>query len=248
MPGDIDSIDQGCLHSSEEEEDEEQVDEGVALDSSGSRPLLLDSEEEDDQDLEVKQEPDLQLYQPSLLPQHQQHFSPHLLPLQAGRKQHTPPTVFSNASFGTGQEEGSDVFAKAPFLRHPVPAQEPDIFLQAPFGRRKETARGLQQHPQPCVQHPVRSAVHLPGHEQAYLGQAPSHPIRPQALAKYSRHFEAPLSQSLMGVQHPLPSGARLGAMGPSPAGPWPCWTTEAVAVDPFVAAPFHHKGPQEKL
>ncbi|XP_023658143.2 AP2-associated protein kinase 1-like isoform X5 [Paramormyrops kingsleyae] len=248
VPGDIDSIDQGCLHSSEEEDDEEQVDEGVALDSSGSRPLLLDSEEEEDQVPEVEQEPDHQFYQPSLLPQHQQHFSPHLLPLQPGRKHHTPPNVFSNAPFGTGQEEGSDVFAKAPFPRHPVPAQEPDIFLQAPFGRRMETARGLQQHSQPCVQHPVRSAVHLPGHEQAYLGQAPSHPIHPQALAKYSRHFEAPLPQSLMGVQHPLPSGARLGAMGPSPAGPLPSWTTEAVAVDPFIAAPFHHKGPQEKL
>nr|XP_023658143.1 AP2-associated protein kinase 1-like isoform X5 [Paramormyrops kingsleyae] len=248
VPGDIDSIDQGCLHSSEEEDDEEQVDEGVALDSSGSRPLLLDSEEEEDQVPEVEQEPDHQFYQPSLLPQHQQHFSPHLLPLQPGRKHHTPPNVFSNTPFGTGQEEGSDVFAKAPFPRHPVPAQEPDIFLQAPFGRRMETARGLQQHSQPCVQHPVRSAVHLPGHEQAYLGQAPSHPIHPQALAKYSRHFEAPLPQSLMGVQHPLPSGARLGAMGPSPAGPLPSWTTEAVAVDPFIAAPFHHKGPQEKL
>lgn len=254
-----------CVHSSEEEEKEDEEgrrratsDENRdALDSSGCRPLLQDSEEEEEEQQrqranQEKQQPSPQLYQ---LPFSQQ--QPTQLQLapslpssdlhQPGREAELVADVFSKAPFRIGREEADDVFAKAPFPRFPSPAQQqPDVFLQAPFGK-KECVGGLQQAPQPRMPHPVLTAGHAAAPEQAFLGQVAPRPFRPQALAKYSRHFEAPIPQQPVAAHRVVSNVSRQAAVGSVPVGPLHSWTSEVTAVDPFVSAPFHLKGPQEK-
>lgn len=204
-PGDS-KTDAGCAHSSDEDEEEEahkqeQQDaeatdgDGAVLDCSGSRPLLLDSEDEEEQGA------------PS---------TPHSSP-SAFAHNHSEPAkgsevtadVFSKAPFPVLQEDTYDVFANAPFPRAPPAApQQPDVFSQAPFAKKKEAA------------HPPAAEAHAVPHERGVLGQVTPQPFRPQALAKYSRHFEGPV---------------------PSPPAP------THRAADPFVSAPFHFKAPQEK-
>ncbi|KAJ8379989.1 hypothetical protein SKAU_G00007670 [Synaphobranchus kaupii] len=264
--------DPSCVHSSEEEEKEDEEDEegqggGTsdgerdALDCSGSRPLLQDSEEEEEQQRQrANQEQQQPSHQPQqLLPQpfqlpfsHQQPAQPQLaltLPCSSssevphpGREPELITDVFSKAPFRIGREEGDDVFANAPFLRPPA-QQQTDVFLQAPFGK-KESIGGLHQ---PRVQHPVLAAVQPTAPEQAFLGQVTPRPFRPQALAKYSRHFEAPIPQQPVAAHRVVSNVSRQAAVGSVPVGPRQSWTSEVSPVDPFVSAPFHLKGPQEK-
>ncbi|XP_029112408.1 AP2-associated protein kinase 1-like isoform X6 [Scleropages formosus] len=253
LPGNGGSMDQACMHSSEEEEEDQGDGEGMTLDSSGSRPLLLDSEEEEDQiqGAEHKQllqhplsQPSLVPHQHSLYPQIQQHASPLLSSIpQLYSEQNVPLDVFLKAPFRAGQAEASDVFANAPFPRPPVPTQEPDVFLQAPFGRRKELTSSVKLGHHLQIQPPPSG--HLTGYQYAVLGQGLPHTIRPEALAKYSRYFDAPVSQQIAGTAVP---NSRFVPESSTPVGPLPPWTEEASPVDPFVAAPFHLKGPQEKL
>uniref|UniRef100_A0A3B4GGS0 non-specific serine/threonine protein kinase n=1 Tax=Pundamilia nyererei TaxID=303518 RepID=A0A3B4GGS0_9CICH len=198
---------EGCVHSSDEDEekeahkDEQEDGEGIEShiaphDCSGSRPLLQDSEDEEDQG------PQLALH-PSL---------------------HSD--IFSKAPFLIAQEDTSDVFANAPFPRGPLAAQQQqqlDVFSQAPFGKRKEP-KGAQ---------PKTSYPHQP--------------FRPQALAKYSRHFEGPVPQQPAAAHRVASNASKQAAVASVPAGPLHSWTSDVSAVDPFVSAPFHLKAPQEK-
>uniref|UniRef100_A0A3Q4N7N6 non-specific serine/threonine protein kinase n=1 Tax=Neolamprologus brichardi TaxID=32507 RepID=A0A3Q4N7N6_NEOBR len=198
---------EGCVHSSDEDEekeahkDEQEDGEGIEShiaphDCSGSRPLLQDSEDEEDQG------PQLALH-PSL---------------------HSD--IFSKAPFLIAQEDTSDVFANAPFPRGPLAAQQQqqlDVFSQAPFGKRKEP-KGAQ---------PKTSYPHQP--------------FRPQALAKYSRHFEGPVPQQPAAAHRAASNASQQAAVASVPAGPLHSWTSDVSAVDPFVSAPFHLKAPQEK-
>ncbi|XP_077377302.1 AP2-associated protein kinase 1 isoform X6 [Festucalex cinctus] len=168
-----------------------------ALDCSGSRPLLLDSEEDEEQGT-----------QPSCVaPAAVAHNHSRLDP------EHARADVFSKAPFRLAQQEAGDVFANAPFPSSQLAAQQQlDVFAQAPFAKRKDAA------PPPYPQ----GATGVP--EQGAPGQVAPHPFRPQALAKYSRHFE--------------------GAAAPQHEGPF---SVSKHTGDPFVCAPFHLKAPQEK-
>ncbi|XP_029618729.1 AP2-associated protein kinase 1 isoform X6 [Salmo trutta] len=247
--------DKGCVHSSDEEFEEEdkrkeeqcrrasERDE-VVHDCSGSRPLLLYSDEEEEQGSELPLPPSQpRLSYPQLsTPSHQPTPGPHVpcqnnshqMPQQA-RGGEVVPDVFYKAPFRIGQEEAGDVFANAPFPRPLVVTQQhPDVFLQAPFVKPKTL------HPHPAVLYPVAP-------EPALLSQVAPQPFRPQALAKYSRHFQGPLPQQPVTAQRVLSSVSRQTAVSSVPVGPLHSWTSEVSAVDPFVSAPFHLKAPQEK-
>ncbi|XP_042187513.1 AP2-associated protein kinase 1 isoform X11 [Oncorhynchus tshawytscha] len=255
LPEEGHRADQGCVHSSDEEFEEEdkrkeeqcrrasESDE-VGHDCSGSRPLLLDSDEEEEHRSELHLPPSQpRLSHPQLsTPSHQPTPGPHV-PCQNNSQQmpqkarggEVVPDVFSKAPFKVGQEEAGDVFANAPFPRPIVVTQQhPDVFLQAPFVKPKTL------HPHPAVLYPVAS-------ETALLSQVAPQPFRPQALAKYSRHFQGPLPQQPVTAQRVLSSVSRQTAVSSVPVGPLHSWTSEVSAVDPFVSAPFHLKAPQEK-
>ncbi|XP_063753221.1 AP2-associated protein kinase 1-like isoform X8 [Eleginops maclovinus] len=242
---------QGCVHSSEDEEEEEEEEEEdheeeqqdeeaveihtAALDCSGSRPLLMDSDDEEEPQLELHPSPD-----------------PSPAPTQPPTFHHPPPgtfvqnhvhdpakgadaaaDVFSKAPFPITQDESADVFANAPFPRAYVAVPQPfDVFAQAPFGKRKEAL--------PSFPHAVTP-------DPGALGQVAQQPFRPQALAKYSRHFEGPVPQQPVAAQRVVSNLDRQAAVASVPVGPLHSWTSEVGAVDPFVSAPFPFKAPQEK-
>lgn len=233
---------EGCVHSSDEDEEkeahmEEQQDgeaiesHAAAHDCSGSRPLLLDSEDEEEQGSQLQQhniaptQPSTTFHQPTpstFAQNHSQHAP------EPAKGADVAADVFSKAPFRVVQEESADVFANAPFPRAPAAAQQPfDVFSQAPFGKRKEATGAYP--------------------EQGVLGQVTPQPFRPQALAKYSRHFEGPVPQQPVAAHRVVSNVSRQTAVGSVPVGPLHSWTSEASAADPFVSAPFHLKAPQEK-
>ncbi|AWP06833.1 putative AP2-associated protein kinase 1 [Scophthalmus maximus] len=251
-----------CVHSSDEDEEkedrtEEQQDGGVieshvaAHDCSGSRPLLQDSEDEEEQGPQVDlhssphsnteaQQPSAALHQPTPSTFAQNHFQ-HVP--EPAKGQDVARDVFSKAPFRIAQEDAADVFANAPFPRAPLSAQQQlDVFSQAPFGKRKE-ATGAQ----PATSYPHAAGVHAVTPDQGVLGQVASQPFRPQALSKYSRHFEGPVSQQLVAAHRGVSNVSKQAAVASVPVGPLHSWTSEVSAVDPFVSAPFHLKAPQEK-
>ncbi|XP_034094172.1 AP2-associated protein kinase 1-like isoform X5 [Gymnodraco acuticeps] len=238
---------QVCEHSSDDEEEEEEEEEEeaheeeqqdeeavendtAALDCSGSRPLLMDSEDEEEPGLALSSSPD-----PSAAPTQPPTF--HQPPPSTFVQNHVhepakgaAADVFSKAPFPITQDESADVFANAPFPCAYVAATQPfDVFAQAPFGKRKEAAGSLPSFPHAVTPDP------------GALGQVAQQPFRPQALAKYSRHFEGPAPQLPVAAQRIASNAASV------PAGPLHSWTSEVGAVDPFISAPFHFKAPQEK-
>ncbi|XP_050930992.1 AP2-associated protein kinase 1 isoform X7 [Lates calcarifer] len=251
---------EGCVHSSDEEEEkevhkEEQHD-GRAIEShvavhdcTGSRPLLMDSEDEEDQGPQlalhstVPTQPSTTFHQPtpSTFSQNHSQHAP-----EPAKGTDVAADVFSKAPFRIVQEDAGDVFANAPFPRAPLTAQQQqqlDVFSQAPFGKRKEVAGA-----QPKTSYPHAGGVHAVNPDQDVLGQVPPQPFRPQALAKYSRHFEGPVPQQQLVAAHRVVSNvSRQAAVASVPVGPLHSWTSEVGAVDPFVSAPFHLKAPQEK-
>ncbi|XP_073322241.1 AP2-associated protein kinase 1-like isoform X4 [Pagrus major] len=235
---------QGCVHSSDEDDDEkeahkeEQQDEeaveshAAAHDCSGSRPLLMDSEDEEEAQLTTQ--PPTTFHQPTPNTFAQNHSQHAHEPAQGAE---VSADVFSKAPFRIGQEEASDVFANAPFPRTLLSAQQQlDVFSQAPFGKRKEATGASTSHPQAAV---------TP--DQGVLGQVAQQPFRPQALAKYSRHFEGPVPQQPVAAHRVVSNVSKQAAVASVPVGPLHSWTSEVSAVDPFVSAPFHLKAPQEK-
>ncbi|XP_047236974.1 AP2-associated protein kinase 1-like isoform X7 [Girardinichthys multiradiatus] len=239
---------EGCEHSSDEDvekaADKGKQEEGgtveshvAAQDCSGSRPLLMDSEDEEEHG------PLVALH--SSLPSNTAPVQP-----SAAFHQSTPsafaetnswnvsetgvtPDVFSKAPFPTSQEDSADVFANAPFPRAPLVApHQLDVFSQAPFGKRKE----LLAAPPKALFPQAAGGQGLPT-DQGVLGQVAQQPFRPQALAKYSRHFEGPAPEQPVAA----------ASVGRQAVGSLQSWTSEINAVDPFVSAPFHLKTPKEK-
>uniref|UniRef100_A0A668AZT4 non-specific serine/threonine protein kinase n=1 Tax=Myripristis murdjan TaxID=586833 RepID=A0A668AZT4_9TELE len=261
--------DGGCVHSSDEDEEgmeekeaqkeEQQGREAIesdvaAHDCSGSQPLLLDSEDEEEQGspLALKAsarsgtlltQPSSTFHQPNTFTQnHSQQAA------ESARGTEAVPDVFSKAPFMIAQEDASDVFANAPFPRAPATAQQQlDVFLQAPFGKKKEATGVTSMSPQPKSSYPHPTIVHAATPEQGVLGQVAPQPFRPQALAKYSRHFDGPLPQQPVAAHRVVSNVSRQAAVGSVPVGPLHSWTSEVTAADPFVSAPFHFKAPQEK-
>ncbi|XP_071338640.1 AP2-associated protein kinase 1-like isoform X6 [Trachinotus anak] len=255
-------INEGCVHSSDEEEEkevlkEEQQDGGAiesheaAHDCSGSRPLLMESEDEEEQGPQlalhssphsstVPTQPCTTFQQPTpstFAQNHSQHVS------VPAKGTDVAADVFSKAPFRIAQEDLGDVFANAPFPRAALaPQQQFDVFSQAPFGKRKE-ATGAE----PKTSYTHAAGVHAVTPDQGALGQVPPQPFRPQALAKYSRHFEGPVPQQQVAAHRVVSNVSRQAAVASVPVGPLHSWTSEVSAVDPFVSAPFHIKAPQEK-
>lgn len=244
LPEGESQMNEGCVHSSDEEKEshKEPQREGAierhstAHDCSGSRPLLLDSEDEEEQGLQETRnsptQPSPAFHQPapSTFAQH-----PHKADVTAD--------IFSKAPFDIGQEDSCDVFASAPFPRAPLPAQQQlDVFSQAPFGKKKQ-ATGAQLK----SSHPHAAGVQGGSPDQEVLGQVVQQPFRPQALAKYSRHFEGPVLQQQATAHQVVSNMSRQAAVASVPTGPLHSWTLEVSAVDPFISAPFHLKAPQEK-
>lgn len=263
--GEAENSIQRCLHSSEEEEEEEEGEgegkdetslrlssETSSHDCSGSRPLLQDSEEEEEQETvssrdlhgSSKLQPSSVPESSTISPEHSQNHLPQAQG-QISRSELDPTTdVFSKAPFRVVQEVDTDgdVFANAPFLRPALLAQEPDVFLQAPFGRRKETQTGgvVYPHPvaQPGVHRPQLASSYPESHDHSILNQVAPRPFRPQALAKYSRHYEGPMESE--------PDGAQIGMSSQGKKNP-ALQTWKPDVNDPFISAPFHLKGPQDK-
>ncbi|KAM9393310.1 AP2-associated protein kinase 1 isoform 6-T6 [Pholidichthys leucotaenia] len=236
---------EGCVHSSDEDEnkdahkkeqqDGEMTENHVAAhDCSGSRPLLMDSEDEDEQGPQTAlhsntTQPSSTFHQPppdAFAQNHSQYV--HGPPKTAG----DAADVFNKAPFRNVKDDATDVFANAPFPR--AAQQQLDVFSQAPFGKRKETTGA-----QPKNLYPHVSGRQAITSDQGVLEQVAQQPFRPQALAKYSRHFEGPVPQQ------PVTAHRVVSNVGRS--GPPHTWTSEGNTVDPFVSAPFHLKAPQEK-
>lgn len=255
---------EGCVHSSDEDEekeahkDEQEDGEGIEShiaphDCSGSRPLLQDSEDEEDQGPQLALHPSLHsgtaaaqsattFDQPAPNTFAQNHFQ-HVH--EAAKEMEGAADIFSKAPFLIAQEDTSDVFANAPFPRGPLAAQQQqqlDVFSQAPFGKRKEP-KGAQ----PKTSYPHGAGAHAVTSDQGVLEQVAQQPFRPQALAKYSRHFEGPVPQQPAAVHRAASNESKQAAVASVPAGPLHSWTSDVSAVDPFVSAPFHLKAPQEK-
>ncbi|KAM4579029.1 AP2-associated protein kinase 1 isoform 4-T4 [Fundulus diaphanus] len=242
-----DLSDEGCEHSSDEdveaaahtgEQEEGRVVRSpvAAQDCSGSRPLLMDSEDEEEHGPLVALHSSLPpntapVQPPATFPQSTASAFVH------NNSWNVPetgvsPDVFSIAPFPTSQEDSADVFANAPFPRAPLVApQQLDVFSQAPFGKRMEPPAA------PKTSYPQVAGGQALTSNQGVLGQVAQQPFRPQALTKYSRHFEGPTPEQPIAA----PSGSRLAVE------PLQSWTSELNAVDPFVSAPFHLKAPQEK-
>lgn len=256
---------EGCVHSSDEDEEEEvhkdEQEDGEGIEShiaphdcSGSRPLLQDSEDEEDQGPQLALHPSLHsgtaaaaqpaatFDQPAPNTFAQNHFQ-HVQ--EAAKETEGTADIFSKAPFQIAQEDTSDVFANAPFPRGPLAAQQQqqlDVFSQAPFGKRNQP-KGAQ----PKTSYPHAAGAHAVTSDQGVLGQVAQQPFRPQALAKYSRHFEGPVPQQPAAAHKAVSNASKQAAVASVPAEPLHSWTSDVSAVDPFVSAPFHVKAPQEK-
>ncbi|KAM4746542.1 AP2-associated protein kinase 1 isoform 4-T6 [Anableps anableps] len=239
---------EGCEHSSDEDvekpEHKEEQGDGRAIESivaaqdcSGSRPLLMDSEDEEEHGPLVALHSSLPPNTAPVQPPATFHQSASSAFAQSNswnvQETGVTPDVFSKAPFPTSEEDSADVFANAPFPRSPFVAQQQlDVFSQAPFGKRKEVSAALSK-----TSYPQAPGGQTLTSDQGVLGQVAQQPFRPQALAKYSRHFEEPAAEQPVAA----PSLSRQAV------GPLQSWTSEVNAVDPFVSAPFHLKAPQEK-
>lgn len=247
-PGADSQMTEGCEHSSDEEkeahqEEEQQQEAGTleihaaALDCSCSRPLLLDSEDEEEQQAALHSskaptQPSTSFHQPPASTYVQNH----------SQQGDNDTDIFLKGPSRIGPEDAGDVFANAPFPRAALPAQQQlDVFSQAPFGKRKEAAGA-----QPKILYPQTGGVQGATPDQAVFGHVAQQPFRPQALSKYSRHFEGPILQQPAAAQRVM-SDVHSQAAVVVPVGPPHSWTSEVSPVDPFITAPFPLKAPQEK-
>uniref|UniRef100_A0A4W2CYK3 AP2-associated protein kinase 1 n=1 Tax=Bos indicus x Bos taurus TaxID=30522 RepID=A0A4W2CYK3_BOBOX len=133
------------FHSSEEEGTDL---EGDMLDCSGSRPLLLESEEEDEscKPPQGKLGGATPFTQPEVTPAQakasqggrKNQFGALIQPIADGLGE---PDVFATAPFRSSRIPADDIFAKAPFVSKgnvaPSQPEETDVFLRAPFTKKK---------------------------------------------------------------------------------------------------------------
>ncbi|KAL8174352.1 UNVERIFIED_CONTAM: hypothetical protein K2H54_042951 [Gekko kuhli] len=129
----------GSFHSSEGEGTDH---EGDILDCSGSRPLLMDSEEEEESGKMNPQQEGARVSQEVLNPPSSQSGMGQIL---HNTFQHHPAEtsdkgdVFATAPFRSSRtfHDDLDIFAKAPFVSKSHPVDEGDVFLRAPFTKKK---------------------------------------------------------------------------------------------------------------
>lgn len=240
-------INTSCEQSSDEEKEANKYEGTTKSDRvtnycSSSRHLLSDSEEEEKQrqpvtvcsasrSIEATTQLSTGFRQPAPSTSNQSHC-------QHAHQTGLAADVFLKAPFRIGQEETGDMFANAPFRHLALPAQQqPDVFTQAPFGKCTELN----------ISHPCTTEAQSVTSDQVVLVRMAQQPFRPQALAKYSRHFEGSIPQQRAAGPTVTSNNNRLPAVASIPAGPLSSWTSDVSTVDPFISAPFHLKAPQKK-
>ncbi|XP_065117593.1 AP2-associated protein kinase 1 isoform X3 [Paramisgurnus dabryanus] len=151
------------------------------------------------------------------------------------------PDVFSNAPFPGCGRDGRDIFTSAPFPQHRAHPQA-DIFLQAPFSRRKDqTGPPHPQHSQPFMQVHNHVTMCSNGNEST-LPQPP--PVHGQIRFQH----EAPMPQQPIAAHRVVSSVGQQAAVSSVPVGPLHSWTVGVRTVmDPFLAAPFQPRAPLGK-
>lgn len=242
-------MNKSCEHSSDEErESNEEEEEGttksdiVANDRTSSRPLLSDSEEEEEQEQQVALCSSLPSIKAPTQPSTSFHqHAPNISAHNHSQDAHIAgikADVFPKAPFGIGQKEMGDVFANAPFHHAALPPQQQsDVFSQAPFGKRVEHK----------ISNPHVAGAQSVTPDQGVFVQLAQQPFRPQALAKYSRHFEGAVPQQTVAGHRAVSDISSLPAVSSVPVGPLHSRTSDVNTVDPFISAPFHLKAPQKK-
>ncbi|MXQ92903.1 hypothetical protein E5288_WYG017616 [Bos mutus] len=177
------------FHSSEEEGTDL---EGDMLDCSGSRPLLLESEEEDEscKPPQGKLGGATPFTQPEVTPAQakasqggrKNQFGALIQPIADGLGE---PDVFATAPFRSSRIPADDIFAKAPFVSKgnvaPSQPEETDVFLRAPFTKKKgmeeSTVAQSPAQEQPGLLSQTDDIPLLPGLDRA---------VYPSARAQYS--------------------------------------------------------------
>uniref|UniRef100_A0A8C8RQK0 BMP-2-inducible protein kinase C-terminal domain-containing protein n=1 Tax=Pelusios castaneus TaxID=367368 RepID=A0A8C8RQK0_9SAUR len=154
------------FHSSEGEGTDHEVD---ILDCSGSRPLLMDSEEEEESS---KLQSTLERLVASKEDSNTQPCQSRMRKAQFTAFEQCPgeifnePDVFATAPFRSSRivHDDLDIFTKAPFISKPnVPVRQPeeaDVFLSAPFTKKKS----LEE----LTAHTIAKDPHTPA---SFLGQ-----------------------------------------------------------------------------
>ncbi|XP_074838149.1 AP2-associated protein kinase 1 isoform X11 [Carettochelys insculpta] len=129
------------FHSSEGEGTDHEVD---ILDCSGSRPLLMDSEEEEESSkLQSMLKERFVASKEDSKPQSRMGKAPFMAFQQHSGEVFNEPDVFATAPFPSSRvvHEDLDIFTKAPFIaKSSVPFRQPeeaDVFLCAPFTKKR---------------------------------------------------------------------------------------------------------------
>ncbi|XP_051972066.1 AP2-associated protein kinase 1-like isoform X3 [Xyrauchen texanus] len=153
------------------------------------------------------------------------------------------PDIFSNAPFPGCRRDGRDIFTSAPFPQFHQAHPQPDIFLQAPFCKRKEFFGPPQlHHQQPSTQVPHHSNVCSNGKDPIL----PHPPVHSQV--RYPHCAESPMPQQPIAAHRVVSSIGQQAAVSSVPVGPLHSWTVGVQAVmDPFLTAPFQPRGPLGK-
>ncbi|XP_045018217.1 AP2-associated protein kinase 1 isoform X12 [Bubalus bubalis] len=201
------------FHSSEEEGTDL---EGDMLDCSGSRPLLLESEEEDEscKPPQGKIGGATPFTQPEVTPAQakasqggrKNQFGALTQPIADGLGE---PDVFATAPFRSSRIPADDIFAKAPFVSKgnvaPSQPEETDVFLRAPFTKKKgmeeSTVAQSPAQEQPGLLSQTDDIPLLPGLDRA---------VYPSARAQYSM---AGFAQPSNLLSHPVQAADHLDSI-----------------------------------
>ncbi|XP_051973254.1 AP2-associated protein kinase 1-like isoform X1 [Xyrauchen texanus] len=153
------------------------------------------------------------------------------------------PDIFSNAPFPGCQQDCRDIFTSAPFPQLHQAHPQPDVFLQAPFSKKKELFGPPQfQHPQPSMQ----VSNHLMMYSNGKDPLLPHPPVHSQI--RFPHCAEAPMPQQPIAAHRVISSVGQQAAVSSVPVGPLHSWTVGVRAImDPFLSAPFQPRGPLGK-
>ncbi|GAA6217048.1 AP2-associated protein kinase 1-like isoform X1 [Lates japonicus] len=146
--------------------------------------------------------------------------------------------VFQLAPFKTPGKESKMAFSGSSFSASHKPVEASDVFLQAPFGKRQETAKANA---------PVFKSVkqQIQTSKQCQPVPVSSLPA-PQSLG--IRAPRQPLLQQPVAVHRVVSRIGQQAAVGSVAVGPLHSWTIGGRALDdPFTAAPFQPRFSQEK-
>ncbi|XP_049908712.1 AP2-associated protein kinase 1-like isoform X1 [Epinephelus moara] len=148
--------------------------------------------------------------------------------------------VFQLAPFKTPGKESKMALGSSSFSSSRKPAETSDVFLQAPFGKRQETARS-----DPTNTHVLKSGTQqIQTSKRYHLLPVSSH-SGPRAPLL---HTETPLLQQPVAVHRVVSRIGQQAAVGSVAVGPLHSWTIGGRPLDdPFTAAPFQPRCSQGK-